>query len=229
MGSYAAAKKPGVDLQTLEHDRFALMRVAISVLSNPQSEHYGLAPKFIATYTLMMMVDGGWKDALAELMECACERKLGIRKEVSQAMKKLLVQERYGNALAEQLALMVRGRATSGIALEYIADIDSPELVRSMKKELMIIARGDIGQNQMNAIKAIASVKDDEEVKKSLIILLSHWDAQARLAAAGVLAGMPDDKDVQVAAGKRLASETDDEIKRLLRKISGDGEARAGG
>ena len=58
VGSYAATKKPGIELQTLKNDRFALMRVALSILSSQQSEQYGLAPKFMITYTIMMLLDG---------------------------------------------------------------------------------------------------------------------------------------------------------------------------
>ncbi len=222
MASYAATKKPDAELKAHEHDRFALMRVAVSVLANRESEHYGLAPKFIAQYTVMMMVDGGWNDALAELMEAAAEKKLGIGKELSSAMKRLLAQDRYGAALTELLSSMVRNRRSGTVALGYIADMESPELVRAMKKELIIIARGDIGQNQMNAIKAIAALRDDEEVRKSLVILLSHWDAQARLAAAEVLAQSPAEEETVAAARKRLDIETDEDVKKLLRKIAGD-------
>jgi hypothetical protein len=219
LGAYAATRKPGLDLATLDNDRFSLIRVAIAVLSSQQGERYGLAPKFIALYSLMMIMDGGWNDALAEFLEKACERKLGIRSEVSHAMKKLLAQENYGKALSESLITMVRGRSTGAVALEYLAEIESEELAKAMKKELMIIARGDIGQNQLNAIKAISLIRDDEEVRKSLIILLSHWDAQARLAAAEVLVGMAADGEVRAGAEKRLASESDEGVRKLLQKI----------
>lgn len=220
MGGYAAAKKPGLDLAALGNDRFALMRAAVAVLSSQQGERYGLAPRFIAIYSLMMIIDGGWPDALAEFLEKASERKLGIRKEVVHAIGKLLLQEKYGKAITEALASMVRGRSTGAAALEYLAEIKSQDVAGAMKKELMIIARGDIGQNQLNAIKAISLIKEDEEVRKSLIILLSHWDAQARLAAAEVLLGLPGHGDVRKAAAARLSSETDEEVRAALQKIA---------
>jgi hypothetical protein len=220
MGAYAATKKPGLELSTLANDRFAMMRVAISVLSSQHGERYGLAPKFIAIYTLMMILDGGWNDVFSEYLETACERKLGIKKEVASALKKLLAQEKYGKAIGESLSAMVRGRDTGAIALEYIADMESGGLVLALKKELMIIARGDIGQNQLNAIKAIALIREDEEIRKSLIILLSHWDAQARFAAAEALLGIPDKPDVKAAAAKRLESERDEEIIKLLKRMA---------
>jgi hypothetical protein len=221
LGGYAAAKKPGADLARLADDRFALIRVAISVLGSQQHEHYGLAPKFIAIYTIMMIGDGGWTDALPEFLEAASEKKLGIRKDVAGAMKKLLPQEPYGKMLAECLAHMIRGRSRGSVALGYLAELGSAELALAMKKELMIIARGDIGEDQQNAIKAVSFIKDDEEVRKTLIVLLSHWDAQARLAAAEVLAGRGPDSEAAAAAERRLQSETDEDVKRCLERIAG--------
>jgi hypothetical protein len=84
----------------------------------------------------------------------------------------------------------------------------------------LIIARGDIGENQLNAIKALSPIIDDADVKSSLIIVLSHWDAQARLAACGALMGTKGDKDVQAVASKRLPLETDEEAKRMLKKLA---------
>lgn len=220
MGGYAAAKKPGVELSSLSNDRFALMRVAASVLSSQHGEQFGLSPKFIAQYSLMMMIDGGWDDALAEYLETACEKKLGIKGDVAAALKRLAAQERYGKAIGESLSQMVRGRESGAVALEFIAEVGSRELVLALKKELMIIARGDIGQNQLNAIKAITIISEDEEIRKSLVILLSHWDTQARFAAAEALQGISSHPDVKAAVAKRLDAERDEEIIRLLKRIS---------
>src|SRR5262249_7256797 len=144
MGSYAAAKKPGVELAAMENDRFALMRVAISVLSSPHNDQYGLAPKFIAMYSLMMIADGGWKDAFAEFLVKGAEGGHGMREEMVQALKRLLASEKYRQGIVECLTSMLRGRGGSGVALSYIAGLESEELSRALKKELMIIARGDI-------------------------------------------------------------------------------------
>jgi hypothetical protein len=220
MGSYAATKKAGEDLATLGHDRFSLMRAAVSVLSDPGSEQYGLAHRFLAVYSVMMLVDGGWKDAFVEFLERGRERRLGIKGHILHALRKLLGQEEYGGQISEYLAAMVRGRETGAVALEYISELESPEIVRGLKKELIIIARGDIGDNQLNAIRALSLLKEDEEIKKSMIILLSHWDAQARYAASEVLLSMASDKDVKAAAERRLAAETDEDVKKVLGKIA---------
>ena len=219
MGSYAATKKPGLDLSAMEHDRFALMRVAISVLSRPHSELYGLSPRFIASYTLMMMIDGGWDDTLIEFLERGSEEKLGMKKNIIFSIRKLLAQEEYKQLLEGHLTKMLRGRETVSVALSYVAEMNNAELVRAMKTELIILARGDIGQNQLNAISAISLIREDEEIRKSLVILLSHWDAEARLVAAKSLEGVKDD-NVKKAVEKRLKIETDPRIKKVLKRLA---------
>lgn len=220
MDSYAATKKPGLELSSLEHDRFALMRVALSVLSSQHGEYYGIAPKFVVTYTIMMMIDAGWKDAFIEFLEKAHESRGNVVDSISLSLKDLLMQEEYKKILMEHFSGMVRSRHTNTVALAYIAQINNVELAASMKKELIILARGDIGQNQLNAIKIISEMKTDEEVKKSLIILLSHWDAEARLAAANALNEVSGDNEVRNAAKKRFEMETDPEVKKILGMIA---------
>ncbi len=219
MGSYAAAKKPGVELEKLEQDRFALMRVAVSALSNPEGESFGLSPRFTSTYSIMMMLDGGWENVLAEFLELGLDNKLRIRGYITASLKKLAAQEKYRDGLFSLLSAMLRKTQDAPVALEYIAEINDAELSRQLKKELIIFARGDIGSNQRNAIKAIAEIKDEPDVIKSFIVLLSHWDKEARLMAAKALVGV-DDEEVRKAAEKKAGTETDPEILKLLKRIS---------
>lgn len=219
MGSYAAAKKPGVELASLEHDRFALMRVAVSVLSNPDSEHFGMSPRFVAMYTTTMMLEAGWKDVVPEFLNVSLEPRLKIKEHVKASLKKLIAQDKYREMLFGIIANMLRKTDTTPVALAYISELGAPELSLMVKKELIIFARGDIGENQQNAISAIATIKEDPDVKKSFIILLSHWDKEARRAAAGYLVGMEDD-DVKAAAKKRIELESDEEIKKILMRIA---------
>lgn len=219
MASYAATKKAGVGLQALENDRFALMRVALSVLSSPDSGQYGLSPRFVATYTLMMLFDGGWKDALVEFLEKGIGAREGTGKNIALSLEKLVATEGYRPAVIEELRGMLRNRQNAEPALGYLAQMKSRELMSALKKELMILARGDIGKNQLNAIKALSLIKEDDEVKKSLIILLSHWDAEPRFMAAEALKGLSEDEEVKAAARKKLGVETDSHVKKILEKI----------
>ena len=218
MASYADSGKPGMELSTLEHDRFSLMHAALSVLSGKQGEQDGLAPRAIAAYSIMMMVDGGWKDALRSFLSEGADE-TAVRGEIVHALKGLLGA--YREAISEACTAMLRGREDTSAGLSYLAGIGDAELSRALRKELIIIARGGIGEDQMNAMGAISLIKEDEDVKKSFIILLSHWDAQTRLAAAEVLKTMAGDSDVKAAAAKRLPLETDAKIKGVLKKIAG--------
>ncbi len=212
MASYAATKKPGVELTTLEEDRFALMRVAVSILSQNQSEQYGLSPKFITAYTIQMMLEGKWFDAFGEFLELAMEKKHNIKGYVLAVLRKI-----SGKDITEIFAGMLRNGDNASIALELLAELDNEEINRELKKELIIFARGDIGANQKNAIKAISKL-DDEEVKKSFLILLSHWDSEARLEAAKALRTMNDPK-LKDEIKKKLADESDPDVKVVLEEI----------
>ena len=53
-----------------------------------------------------------------------------------------------------------------------------------------------------------------------MIILLSHWDNGARKLAAEYLKSYSKDEEVKKTAKSRLAVETDDEIKKLLTRLS---------
>ena len=210
MGSYAATKKPGVDLSALDDDRFALMRVAVSILS--QEHDYGLSPKFITAYSIQMMIDAGWDDALADFLSLGLEKKYHIKDNIVNSIRK------QGKEMVKCLSLMLRNSNDAPVALAYIAELNDAEISMKLKKELIIFARGDIGENQRNAIRAISFIADDEEVKKAFVVLLSHWDSEARLAAATALKGTADD-EVKKEVEKRLESETDESVKKMLKEI----------
>lgn len=219
MASYAATKKAGVELSTIENDRFALIRAALSVLSSQHGEQYGLAPRFIAAYTLMLLVDGGWKDALAEFLERGLEDS-ETAELIASALARLAATEEHMERLGECFSAMIRNKDSNAVAVAYLAAMKDPAFAGRMKEELIIIAKGDIGQNQLNAIGIISRMKDDADVKKTLVMLLSHWDEGARLAAAEALAPMAGDPEVKAAAKKRLAEETEPETKNILERIA---------
>jgi len=219
MGSYAATKKPGIELEKLGEERFALMRVAVSVLSNPEGEKFGLPSKFISLYSSMMMLDGKWRDEFGEFLEISLNKKHNIFENVANALKKLAGQDEYKEIICRYMMDMLRNNEDAPVALAHVAFIKDAELSRTLKKELVIFARGDIGQNQHNAIESISVIKEEPEVKKAFIILLSHWDKDARAAAARALVGI-EDEEVKKAAKEKLNSESNAEIKKILKRIA---------
>ena len=220
MASYMAAKKPGTDLRELDNDRIALVRVALSVLNNPNPSHSGMSPRFVTLFTMTMLLDAGWDDAFAEFLSGGFQGKAKARKDIAHVIGKLQENGGHAKTLAEWFTAMLRNRETNAMALGYVADVGSEALALAIKKELIIFARGDIGENQRNAIKAATLIKDDTDVRKSLIVILSHWDAEARLAAADALAGAKDESgELAKAVEKRMAEETDERVKQALKRI----------
>ena len=215
MASYATSGKSGIDLSRLNAERFTLMRIALSVLARRQSQSYGLSQRAVIVYTFMMIFDAGWEDVLVEFLE----RTFSIdARAVRHALRYALSQKKYREVLSERFTKMLRDVETVETAISILADIGDDRLARAMKKELTIIARGDIGENQLNAIKLLALIRKEEGVKKSLIALLSHWDEEARLAAAQALVGMKDNA-VKKAAEERLKKESSNEVIKILKRL----------
>ena len=221
MSSYATTKKPGIDLASLEQDRFALMNTSISVLSSPHSSHYGLSSKFICTYSLMLFMDGGWSDALSEFLLRSYENDSHVKKSIIVSIKNLMKSSNYRQALISELMLLLRGGTTNAVALWYLSSFKDPSISNEFKKELVIFARGDIGENQLNAISALEIIAGaDDDVQKTLISILSHWDSNARLAAASVLNDLDSNAQIIDAAKKRLPLEMDDQVRKILVKLA---------
>ena len=214
--AYAEGKRPE-SFSGLENDRLALVRAAVGALTRPSPLHARLTPESVSRCALMMLFDAGWQDALAEFLE-ECNHKDAQRRAAAAGMRDLAGDARYGPMVMESLRAMLRNREAGGTALRYIAGIGSPALLKGLEKELLIFARGDIGENQLNAIGALALL-EDEEATKAMVALLSHWDDAARKAAAEALLRRGGD-EAATAAAKRLASETDPDIRIVLEKIA---------
>jgi len=215
---YAKGKGRDIGYAALESDRFAIVRAAIGAMERPSPMHASMTQTRIARYSLMMLLDSGWQDCFVEFLDECLRRHREI---LVKAMQKLAAEEGYRQKVAENLKAMLRYRENGETALRYLADMDVPPLAQELKKELIILARGDIGENQQNAISALSCVMDDEEVRKTMVVLLSHWDESARYASAVILARSKSiGEDVKSAAKRRLESESDPEIKKLLEKIS---------
>lgn len=216
MDSYSEGKGPGTDLQGLSMDRFAIVRSAISALSRPSPLHSGLDAGHIARYSIMLFLDAGWDDVLVEFLE---ECRPRLRKAVVDGLEAVSRENEYSGRLVASFRAMLRYRENSEIALVYLGAMQDSRMSGELRKELIILARGDIGQNQLNAIWALSSL-DDDDTEKTMLALLSHWDDSARLAAAQVLLSKPSEEAALAARG-RLKSETNEEVLDILKKIAG--------
>jgi len=214
IGSYGAKQTP--DFSDLENDRFALIRVATSAISNPSPLHVRLTPSTISRYTLMMVMDAGWQDCFTEFLE-ECAAREQQRNAVIAGMKKIEEDPNYLQKMVESLRSMLRQHEMSAITLKYLAEMSSIKIMEELKKELVIFARGDIGENQLNAIAALSTLPKDADVIKTIILLLSHWDETARMAAAEFLLKNRS-SDGDAALEKRLEKETDPSIRNIIQK-----------
>lgn len=219
VGTYAAGQGPGGALKELEHERFALVRAAIGAISRPSPLHARLTPQHIARYSLMMLLDAGWQDCFVELLE-ECGAREGQMEALLSAFSKLEKDGKYSGKAAEALKAMLRQHDEGAAALRYVAGMRSAGFADALKKELMIFARGDIGENQLNAIAALSHLPGDEDVVKTMSLLLSHWDEEARMAAAQALLKGKGSEAAAAAARKRLENEVDPDIRALLQKIA---------
>ncbi len=220
MASYTATKKPGVELATIENHKYALTNIALSIVLSPHPPYYGITPKFIVQYSLMMILDASWEDCFSEFIEKAKNRQDKFPKYISAALKTLVNQETYRTKIISIFGHLLRNRNSDSIALFFIPKIKSVAVISALKKELLILARGGIGEDQLNAIDAIAQIKDDQEVKKALITLFSHWDLETRFASVNAIKNFKNDQEVKDAIRKRIDLETDPEIIKLLKRLS---------
>lgn len=220
MAAYAMKKDMKNDIPLFKNSRTALMRIALSIFENPESAYYGLSLNFTALYTLMMILDGGWEDTFTEFIVKGYEEKKAPITQVKVALKKLLANKNYRETLIGYMKNAAISPNNMDAALAYASEMEDGELVESMKKQLMIIARSHVEETQRDAMRCLSLLREQEDVKMLLITLLSHWDAETRKAAAGILKDFSDEQAV-AAAKKRLAEETDPYVKKLLTRIIG--------
>ena len=149
MGEYATKKEISKEeIKNLEHSRHSILRIAISILQNPDTSYYGLSPNFTAQYTLMLLIDASWEDAFAEFIVKSCGQGQRPIPPVLFALTKLCENTKYQSLIFDWFKHMVRERVHTEGALAYVSEMQLKTLVQSLKKELLIIARGDIERNQ---------------------------------------------------------------------------------
>jgi hypothetical protein len=220
MASYSATKKPGVNLSDIEGHKYALTNIALSIVLSPHPPYYGITAKFIVQYTITMTLDGNWEDCFISFIEKAKNREDKFPRYISAAIRALCSQEPYRNKIISIFSQMLRDRNLDTIALHFIAKIKNPIIVSALKKELIILAKGGIGEDQLNAIESVTQIAEDGEVRKALITLLSHWDSETRLAAVEAIKKSKDEPEVKNAIVKRIDLETDPQIIKLLKRLS---------
>ncbi len=215
-----AMKKPLTkeELKALAHERIALVRIALSVLENPQSAYFGLGRNTTALYSLMLILDGEWEDAFEEMIIGSYEEDGKPSTTLVTGLNKICEDGKYREKIKEIFRKMMRDHNKVSAVLAYLSKINSKDILLALKKEIMIIAKSDIEQNQYYAMLTLAKIMD-EEAKNVLMSLMNHWDVETRRTAVDLL---KNDKDPRVIslAKRQLAIENDPQIKKVLAKIA---------
>lgn len=217
MASYATTGKFN-EISSFKNDRIPMMNAALSVLLSPHKNQYGMGPSFVARYSMMMFLDGGWNRVFRRFIRESMESRRKVSPFIIKGIRHLLRKKDYVGPVSTCFKEMLRSRKEVNHALRLITLMKNKKLISQLEKELIIFAKGDVGENQMNAIEALKKIKEDPDVKNAFIKLLSHWDAEVRLETAKVLKKMKTDKEVKTALKKRLKEEEEKKVLSILKK-----------
>ncbi|MDO8553601.1 MAG: hypothetical protein Q7S22_02235 [Candidatus Micrarchaeota archaeon] len=221
MASYAAKKPPTQeDFKPFESERHGLVKIGLSVIENPESgAYYDIGKNSVARFTLMMTIDGNWDDSFDEVIVSSFDKRKEPDKTITAALNKIYETDNYKEYIKEAFKIMIKEHNTLEAVIAYIKTMKNRDLIVYLKKELLIIAKGDVESNQYNAMIALADIKnEDEEIKNALIALVMHWDDETRKVAAMLLKGDNDPK-ISETAKRQLTMESNEEVKKLLTKL----------
>jgi len=197
--------------------RTALVKIGLSVVKNPESSYFGIKAGSVARYSLQMTLDADWGDSFIEIIEESYGE--NISKPFIKALKKLM-SEKYGEKIEVLFLKMLKNISMIPSAVFYLKEINDKELILKAKKWLIVIARTDVEENQLNAMTCLSLLKKDPDVKKMLVALLSHWDPGTRMFTIKFLKEIKDD-EVNNALERRLGVERDVEVKTAIKKAIG--------
>jgi len=196
--------------------RSALMKIALSIVKNPESSYFGIKAGSVARYSLMLTMDAGWNDSFMEIIEESNAEK--AYKPFVRALKKLREDPKYSKNIESIFMKMLQSISKIPGAVFYLKEMKDEKLITEGKKWLSVIARTDVEENQANAMECLSILKKDPDVKKIFIALLSHWDPSTRLMAVKFLKNMKDE-EVKKALERRINVEREEEIKTAIKRI----------
>jgi hypothetical protein len=166
----------------------------------------------------MMFLDGGWDDAFTSFICDAKESRMESWKPVVQALKSLLSAEKYRERINGIFSSEIRNSKIYPCMLFYLPKLKDRKLVEAVRREVSIFARGEMEENQMNALDAISLLEGDAEAKNIMVSLLRHWDVNVRRKAAEKLKDMKiEARDVELIKN-RIEAEPDKDIKNILNR-----------
>lgn len=215
---YDDSKDPAINFDEFATHKFAFEKCAVSLMESKEGNLYGMSHQLVARNTTMMFLDANWEDAFLQFINDMRESKMEGWKYVVNAIRHILQYEKYRQKLFDHFKKSIRDSNGYSTALFYLPKLKDSTLISEMKREISIYARGDSEENQGNAMDALSVISEDEEARNVLMSLLNHWDAGVRRKAAGIMKNMKMDEKIAEFIEKKAETETDEDIKKILKK-----------
>ncbi|MBD3389410.1 hypothetical protein GF415_00450 [Candidatus Micrarchaeota archaeon] len=198
--------------------REALVNIGCSVLHEPsKSYRVRIARTKLAKCLFSMIVKGRWGDVMERALSNLYERKKGPSLQMLMA---------FGDGFSENkevvgpwLKSLLSEERPSEEVLGYVEGVGDRELVEYLRADLLNIARTEINEAQVLAMKSLEMLlPGDSEVGKMFIDMMDDWDMETKEVALKTLAkySIPE-------AGKKAVSiyiyEPDEKFKIELEQI----------
>ncbi len=197
------------EVKHFANHRHSLIKILLSVISSKEKPPFPISKKKMILCFLNLFQQEGWEDALKELLVLGGERASSAKIIASAVIE-------WNNPYL--IKKLLRDRLASSSLLTILSYIKNASFIKHFKMELIIFARGDVGNNQYNAIRILSHLRDDFEVEETLIFLLSHWDERARLEAAKALKGKKSEK-IKSIVEMRLNIEENKEVRKAFLQL----------
>jgi len=178
---YINGNDPSKLLEDVKYNRITLMRAGLKAIDSGLA-HLKISKNRIAYYLIKMIVCQNWKLVFKKIIVETSDKNLknlpqmiiGIDKYYSDNKNKnKMCIDRINNWVNEMI-LNIDNKEI----LALLSEIENQDIIESAKKELMLIAREDVGENKKNAINAIAkiSAKHTDIIRLFKYLLISKVD-----------------------------------------------------
>lgn len=185
------------EIEKIKHERMTLLRMGIKMIEEG-APYLDMKRNEIAYCLLKIILDQEWKPLFKMLIMETYNRKTKHPLSLLVALNQIYGEKKeiMDNYLAEFI-----GDIDNEEALAIVSELHNPELSRSLKKYLILIARDDIGKNKEYAIHTLAIILDDEDVIKLFKYIIKSFNEEGKSYVLHAIATMGKDK------GKKLEQE----------------------
>lgn len=176
--AYQRKEKTDNLLERIKHERMSLLRSGIRAVNNGLP-HLKISKNRIAYYLVKMILDQDWRIVFKNLVTETYNLKtkhplpliVGINKAYYEQKKKF-------EEWTTELIINIDNEEI----ISLINEMHNDELTRALKKQLMLIARDDVGNNKNNAIHSLIDIlNEDADIAKLFRILLRRNDPETQI------------------------------------------------